>query len=27
LVRPMDVSTVHIDDAVTVEKKCAAMHS
>jgi hypothetical protein len=26
LVRPMDVPTVHIDDAITVEKKRAVMH-
>jgi hypothetical protein len=26
LVRPMNIATVHIDDAITVEKKRAIMH-
>jgi hypothetical protein len=26
LVRPMNIATVHIDDAITVEKKRAVMH-
>jgi len=26
LVRPMDVAQVHIDDAITIEKKRAVMH-